>query len=170
MNMNTLTAIATRRSIRKYLSKQIDGNDLNTILGAGSSAPVALGNYSNIHFTVIQNKAILAQLADEPEGKAFYGAPTLILISAAKTPYPNIEFFNAGCALENMFLAATSLGLGSVFISRASDEATSNSHLLASLNLPDGYAPVAAVAIGHPLSPLTELSDFKNGVSINWLS
>jgi nitroreductase len=137
MMMNTLTAIATRKSTRAYLPKQISTEDLNTILGAGSSAPVALGDYGNVHFTVIQNKEMLARLGGGEN--PFYGAPTLVLISAKQTPYANIEFFNAGCILENMFIAATSLGLGSVFISGASEAAQGEPELLSAASLPSCF-------------------------------
>ncbi|MGI6664030.1 MAG: nitroreductase family protein [Christensenellaceae bacterium] len=164
--METLTAIATRKSVRAYLPEQISKDNLNTILGAGSSAPVALGDYGNVHFTVVQDKATLSMLADGDE-KPFYGAPTLVLISAKATPYPNIEYFNTGCILQNMFITATALGLGSTFISGASEVAQSNPDTLATLNLPQGYTPVAAAALGYAKTPLQETAGFKNKVSIN---
>jgi Nitroreductase len=163
--MEALTAIATRKSVRAFLPEQISTDDLNTILGAGSSAPVALGDYGNVHFTVIQKKEMLVQLGGRKS--PFYDAPTLVLISAKKTHYPNIEFFNVGCILENMFLAATTLGLGSVFISSASEVAQSDPKLLAALDLPRHFFPVAAVVLGYSKEPIKETTAFKNKVKVN---
>lgn len=45
-----------------------------------------------------------------------YNAPALILVSSKKMPFPNIEFVDAGCIMQNMMLEATEQGLGSVVI------------------------------------------------------
>ncbi|NLB91740.1 MAG: hypothetical protein GX786_11055 [Clostridiales bacterium] len=42
-----------RSSIRAYRSEQISAQELETILFAGSAAPVGRGNYAGLHITVI---------------------------------------------------------------------------------------------------------------------
>ena len=165
--MKALIAIATRKTTRDFKRDQITETELDTILGAGSSAPAALGDYGNIHFTVVENSGLLLRLSGESKKKPLYGAPTLVLISAKPTPYPNIEFFNTACVIENMLIAATALGLGSAIISGASEEANGNPGLLAELGLPESYFPVGAVALGYPAKPLGEKTDFKRTVKIN---
>lgn len=164
--MDTLTAIASRKSTRQYLSAPLAEDALSTILSAGSSAPVALGDYTNVHMTVVQNPETLRMLGgDQP----FYGAPALVLISARSTPYPNIEHLNAACMIQTMCIAATALGVGSVYISGASEAALADGEALAALGLPKGYAPVAAVALGYPAEPLPEATAFKNKVAVHYV-
>jgi nitroreductase len=55
---------------------------------------------------------------------------------------------SAGCVVQNMHLAATDLGLGSVYL--GSIQAVSNSfEVLYKLKLQDGFWPVAALAVGN---------------------
>ena len=115
---------------------------VRAILLAAAAAPVGSRLYKDIHLTVIQDKEILRQLslaaakryADrekikeiiiqkpgaEDAGKVydpFYGAPTVIFVSHRnQTLQPGIEFSNAACVTYSMHLAATELGLGSVFM------------------------------------------------------
>lgn len=162
--MDALTAIASRKSTRSYRKAPLPKDTLLTILRAGSSAPVALGDYRNVHMTVVRQPNVLRMLGgDEP----FYGAPVLVLISARSTPYPNIEHLNAACMIQTMCIAATALGVGSVYISGASQAALENAEALAALALPDGYTPVAAVALGYPAQALSETDTLKNQVTIN---
>ncbi|WP_347460467.1 nitroreductase family protein [Clostridium sp. DMHC 10] len=56
-----IKAILSRRSIRKFKSEQISDDELNSILEAGKFAPSAM-NQQSWHFTVIQNKEIIAKV------------------------------------------------------------------------------------------------------------
>ena len=46
--MNTLEAIATRKSTRAYTPEQISEEALDTILKAASAAPIAMAKYDKI--------------------------------------------------------------------------------------------------------------------------
>lgn len=162
--MDALTAIATRRSTRSYAPTPLPEDILRTILGAGSSAPVALGDYSNMHMTVVRDAAVRRLLGGE---NPFYGAPALVMISAKETPYPNIAHLNAACMIQTMCIAATALRIGSVYISGASEAAMESREAMASLALPEGYTPVAAVALGYPKEALVETTAFKNTTGVN---
>ena len=81
---HTVEALMERRSIRSYRSEQVSEEELTDILKTGKYAPSAMGRQAR-HFTVIQNKALLADIraamqdaTDDP----FYGAPTVIVLSA----------------------------------------------------------------------------------------
>ena len=52
--MDTLEAIATRRSIRKYTPQPVDGEIINIILAAAMQAPSA-GNEQPWHFIVVRD-------------------------------------------------------------------------------------------------------------------
>ncbi|MDR2649658.1 MAG: nitroreductase family protein [Clostridiales bacterium] len=136
-----LTCIRERRSARRYTNEQISPEQLDALLDAAIWAPSG-GNNQSWLFTVIQKKDILLKLNeivieafqhwipdDDYPGKLgmkehsrrdgynfYYNAPTLIIASNR----PNYENAMADCslALENIFLAARSLGLGSCYINQ----------------------------------------------------
>ena len=83
--MDTLTAIATRRSTRVYKPEQISDSQLQTVLAAGWASPVGHGAYDELYISVVQNPKILENFAEycgqafgNPKYNPFYGAPTLI--------------------------------------------------------------------------------------------
>lgn len=122
--MDTLTAIATRRSTRVYKPEQISDSQLQTVLAAGWASPVGHGAYDELYISVVQNPKILENFAEycgqafgNPKYNPFYGAPTLIVISAKpKDDGQMVYIADVGCILENMQLAATDIGLGSVYL------------------------------------------------------
>ena len=121
--MNTLDAIARRRSIRKYKAEQIKDADLEQIIKAGKIAP----NAGPFQISVIQNAELLNKIsavsvqamkdsgikmmvsrAEIPGFDPLYGAPTLVVLSgSAKNPY---SLANIAAAGANMTIAATALG------------------------------------------------------------
>ena len=134
-----LKCIHARRSTRVFQERQIETEQLETMLDAAIWAPSG-GNNQSWLFTAIQNQEKIQALnalvregfqhwipdddypskhsvkaASQKEGFNFcYHAPTLIIASNK----PNYENAMADCslAMENIFLAAQSLGLGSCYI------------------------------------------------------
>lgn len=149
----------SRCSCRSYTTEPVSSAELDAVLTAGNAAPVGMGAYHTIHMTVIRNKGFLASLSKitadfmKRDGDPLYGTPTLILISAKPGMPPTIEYQNTGTIIENMMLAATDLGLGSVYLMGAIAALKTDSNLVAKLELPDGFVPIAAMALGHPSTP-----------------
>jgi len=136
-----MNCILARRSTRNYQERQIDELQLEAILNAAIWAPSG-GNNQTWLFTAIQNHEILMKLNelvkkgfqhwipdDDYPGKLrakevseklgynfYYHAPTLI-IASNKPGYEN-AMADCSLALENIFLAAQSLGLGSCYINQ----------------------------------------------------
>ena len=69
--MNTIEAIMTRTSVRKYTDKKISDEDLKTILRAGMSGPSAV-NKRDWSFIVVRDKDILNKMA---AGNGFAAEP-----------------------------------------------------------------------------------------------
>ncbi len=139
MDNEVLRAIRARRSTRSFKPEQITGEQLQAILDAAIWAPSGSNSQSWL-FTAIHNKTIIdrmnevmkdaftrytpdddypakhgaKQSALRPEFHFASHAPTLIIASNR----PNYENAMADCALalENMFLAAQSLNLGSCYV------------------------------------------------------
>jgi nitroreductase len=170
----TIQTILERRSIRAYQPRQIGENELQEILLAGQYAPTAMGEQP-WHFTVLQNVELLEKLqfhcksiflnsdnehlravASREEYHVFHHAPTLLIVSGdtqAITPLQDCVL-----AMENMLLAAASLGIGSCWVhsvimlwGNGEGEALFNS---LGIDIPEGYAPYAAAVFGYSAIPL----------------
>lgn len=173
--MELMKAIAMRKSTRSYKAEQISDESLNAILNAGCAAPVGMGAYNSVHLTVIQNFDLLnkitkvtANVFGNPNMKPLYGAPTLIVVSGKPNEKaPAVQMANASCIIENMSLAATDLGLGSVYLLGCLAAFDSDKELLKELNLPESFAPVAAIALGYPADPLTKEKELKQTIQTN---
>jgi nitroreductase len=169
-----LNCILTRRSTRNYQERQIEPLQLDTILNAAIWAPSG-GNNQTWLFTAIQNREILNQLnelvkqgfqhwipdddypgklgakaaSEKPGYNFYYNAPTLIIASNR----PGYENAMADCALalENIFLAAHSLGLGSCYINQLhwlrNDPDVRD--FLFELGIPREHTICSAAAIGY---------------------
>lgn len=156
--MQTLAAIKARCSVRAYLDTQVPEEVLSVILGAGMAAPVGLAKYDELLITVIQSKEFLGKLNDiaaklppvegRIHGSFHYYAPTVILISASESPY-SMELIDAGLIAQNICLAATDLGLSTVVLKSIPNRLLENDDLLSDLNLPTGYKPIIACALGY---------------------
>lgn len=87
----------------------------------------------------------MMHMDDDP----LYHASTLILVSAAEMPYPGIEIADAACILENMMLAATEQGLGSVVIWGSGMVVNHTPGLSQKAGIPDGYSAVSGIVVGE---------------------
>lgn len=172
--METLKTISIRKSTRSYKTKQISDKSLEIILNAGCAAPVGMGDYDSVHMTVIQNADMLDKITKaaaksfgNPNMKPLYGAPTVIIVSGKpNSKMPNIEMADAACIIENMALAATDLGIGNVYLLGFIKALCSDKELLKNLNLPEGFVPLSAIALGYS-SEIPEEKKSKHTIAVN---
>ena len=78
-----------------------------------------------------------------------YNAPVLVLISSKKMPFPDIEYADAGCIMQNMMLEATEQGLGSVIIWGSAMAVNAVPELRKALKIPDDHSAVSGIAVGY---------------------
>ena len=157
--MQTLEAIAKRKSTRNYKPEQISEDELQVILNAGFAAPVAMANYNSLHITVVQNQELLDKINAITKEAIFkitgvqeetdFGAKTLIFISSTPVHRPGTEYTNVGIVMENMVLAATDLGVDSVILGAAPAAVAQDASLVRELGIPDGYKPMLGVFFGY---------------------
>ena len=157
--MNTLEAIAKRKSTRNYRPEQISEEQLQTILKAGFAAPVAMANYASLHITVVQNEELIAKINEATAGMIFrmlgqrkntdFGAKTLIFVSSTPIHRPGTDHANAGIVMENMVLAATDLGVDSVILGGAPAAVAQDAELMKALEIPEGFTPLLGVFLGY---------------------
>lgn len=173
--MEMMKVIAMRKSTRSYKSEQISDESLNNIINAGCAAPVGNGAYDAVHLTVIQNSNLLNRIAKTaanmfrtPNSNPLYGAPTLIIVSCIPNEqFPNVEIANAACIIENMTLAATDAGIGSVYILGALYAFNADKELLKELDLPEGFIPISGITLGYPTEPLSQEKELKQTIKVN---
>ena len=126
MENAVLKNLQERRSIRKYLPKQVDEEQLQAILQAGMFAPTGRGLQSPV-MIVVQDKEVReklrkmnASVMGNPDMDPFYGAPTIIVVLADKTVSTCVE--DGSLVMGNLMNAAYSVGVDSCWIHRAREE------------------------------------------------
>lgn len=173
--MDTLNAIITRRSTRSYKTDAVERDKLEKIIEAGRFAPSGGNNQTN-HFIVVQDKAVLQNLATlaqeafakmevKPEtysslktsimlskkgGYVFhYNAPVLIIVANQKNYGNNMA--DCAVAVENMMIAANELDLGCCWINQmhwlTEDEKIFS--CLRELGLKENERVFASMALGY---------------------
>ena len=161
--METMKAIAKRKSTRAFNpEKGIAKADLDAILAAGCAAPVGAGDYSSLHLTIIQSKEMLdkinkaVQAAFKMDRDVLYGAPVLVLVSSSEPKFPNIQYANVGCVMENMLLAATAVA--------------QMPELRKELGIPEGFTPISGAALGYAAESSSAEKELGITLAANYVS
>ena len=150
-----LNCLETRRSVRKYLPKQIADAELNAILEAGIYAPTAMGRQSP-KIVVLQKPEDVAELErmnaavlGNPDGHPFYGAPVVCVVLTDPERYTCVE--DGSLVMGNLMLAAHSLGVASCWIHRARQEFDSpeGKALLKKWGVDERYIGVGHCILGY---------------------
>jgi len=145
--MDTLTCIRTRREIRDYLDKPIEEKHLQQILEAGRLAPSSK-NSQPWHFVVIRNKDTLKKISDlTPTGQHIAQAPLAIAVLMDGAKLPEID---GSRAMQNMVLAAWSLGIGSCWVTNFYEDGVKEL-----LEAPQRMKLVTVMPFGYPIEPRT---------------
>ncbi len=180
---DVVKAIFERRSVRKYKTDRIPDADLEVIVRAGLYAPSAK-NSQAWHILVLRNAEKINVLTDEVKAAIlragverylalagnprytvnFGGAPVFAVVSAdpARTACPAED---CSCALENMFLAAHSLGIGSCWVNQlgcVTDEPRFR-EVLTGLGVPVAHKVYGAAAFGYADGPASKAPDRRPG-------
>ena len=160
--MDIFTALHSRRSVRNYTDKPVSESDIHTLLDAAMIAPSA-GNAQPWQFVVIRDAALLKKVSTaHPYVGMAAKAPLAIAVCAelALEKYPGYWVQDCSAAMQNLLLAATGLGLGTVWtgIYPVEDRVATFCSLL---RLPEGVVPLGLAVIGHPASPAESKSRFN---------
>lgn len=153
--MNTVIEnIIARRSVRKFTEESIPDEHIELLAEAAINAPSGM-NRQEWQFIFIKNKekiATLASLVGEALNRENYDLykPACYMIACAK-PFGNLSAADCACALQNVFLAATSLDIGSVWINQIIDAQVDKKvrEYLSSLGIPEDYRVYGSVSLGY---------------------
>ncbi|MBU1864467.1 MAG: nitroreductase family protein [Candidatus Omnitrophica bacterium] len=146
--MDLRNSIQKRRSIRTYQSKPIPQEVLEEIIDAARFAPTARA-VEPWEFVIVRKPERLTEIAHHAvNGKFIAEAAACIAVFCKDTKY----YLEDGCAaVENMLLAATSLGVGTCWV--AGDKKDYCSDISALLLAPHECKLVALISCGYPQSP-----------------
>ena len=180
--MEVLEAIKSRRSIRRYKATPVDDETIELVLEAARWAP-SWANTQCWRFVVVRDNKIKNELADtlidNPAIDAIRNAPVVIVACAelgkagyrrgepGKPGEPSTDkgdgwyMFDVALAMQNLVLAAHSLGLGTVYIGAFDAKKTAGI-----LEVPPGFCLVGMTTLGYPdqepgLRPRKELSEIS---------
>jgi nitroreductase len=156
--MNTIKAIMSRRSIRKFKDQAVSDEQLKIILEAAMNAPSA-GDGRPWHFVIVKERERLNLLAERiDDGNPMFKqaqAAILIVGDASKEGFPGFYPQDCSCAAQNIYLAAHELGLGTVWI--ATWEVPPRVKGIRDiLEVPEDLMPFAIFPIGYPDEKLGE--------------
>lgn len=157
--METIQAISARKSTRSYKNTPVSEEDLQAILEAGMAAPVGSGDYGSLYLTVVQDKALFDQINTAVNEMIFkmlgkhmdksFGAPVMVFVSSKPVIVPGMEYANAACVLENMAIAATSLGIDNIIWGGAAAAVAQSAQLMKQLGIPEGFTPLLCISLGY---------------------
>ena len=173
--MNTLEAIAKRKSTRSYTAVPVPEEALNAILQAGFAAPVAMARYDSLHITVLQNEDIIRRINDKTsemlskrmgvKRNADFGARTFLFVSTSTEGlHPEMAYANVGIVVENMVLAATDLGIDTVILGGSPRVIVEDEDLMKDLGIPAGFKPVLGICLGYAT---TEEPPKEHSITVN---
>ena len=150
--------IFKRHSVRDFTDRPIAKSKLERIVQAGIYAPTG-HNLQTWKFTIIQDAAKIARLRETIErvGEAqelklygFNNPAALILVSNDRRNENCIQ--DSSCAAENIMLAATSYGIGSVWLNHLKkiSDCPEIRELLNSYGIPETHIVWATIGMGYP--------------------
>jgi nitroreductase len=149
--MDTMEAILSRRSIRKYTTEPISEHTLHALLDAAMNAPSS-ANGQPWHFVIITDQKILNEIPKFHQySNMVKEAPMAIVICGDLKLEMGKGIWVQDCsaATENLLIAAHANGLGAVWLGvYPMEERVDGVRKL--INLPDHIMPLCIIVVGHP--------------------
>jgi nitroreductase len=167
--MEFFDVIRSRRSIRVFDERPVEEEKIRAILEAANAAPSA-GNLQSYEIYLVKDPTARSRLASMLPKMEFFSAVPLVLVfcanparAAARYAERGMKLYavqDATIACTHAMLAATALGLASVWVGAFREQ-----DVAGAVNLPAALTPVALLPIGYPLEtveprsrrPLTEI-------------
>ena len=158
--MEILEVIKSRRSVRQYKTTPVDDKTLESVLEAARWAP-SWANGQCWRFIVLRDTNIKNEVANtlstnNPATESLRKAPVVIVACAkmkksgyyhgeATTDKGDWYMFDVALAMQNLVLAAHSLGLGTVHVALFDAKRAASI-----LKVPEGFCVVELTPLGYP--------------------
>lgn len=158
----TINDIISRRSVKKYEDRPVPLELIEQVVKAGTYAPSGMNKQAAIIIAVTNkemrnrlsriNQEILVGKGMAPQGShadPFYGAPVVLVVLAKKEVGTRV--YDGSLVMENLMLAAHSLGLGSCWIHRAKEtfESEEGQQILHQLGISGEYEGIGNCILGY---------------------
>lgn len=152
----TLQTMLSRKSVKAYKPDQVPKELIDQIVAAGLQAPSGLNKQSPI-ILVVTDTHVRDELSKLNAGKdpffrkdPFYGAPCVLVVLADKSVPTHV--YDGSLVMENLMLAAHSLGLGACWIHRAKEtfEMEEGKAILKKLGIEGEYEGIGNCIVGYP--------------------
>jgi len=148
--MDVFTAIESRRSIRKYLTKDVEQEKIDKIIESARIAPSA-ANRQEWKFIIVKDQSTRDKLVEACNGQSFV-AQAPVFIAACSTESEKLMpcgqyayTVDLSVALSFMILEATELGLGTCWLGAFNEEKVKSI-----LNIPEDIRVVGLTPVGYP--------------------
>jgi len=178
--MELKEAMKGRRSIRKYLNRDIPNSVIEELLALAIQAPSSMDGQP-WHFIVVRKEMVKKRLVEIknkycPIEKQSYKAdfllktPVIIVVCVDKKYSFEREVENGVLATANLILGAYSRGLGSVYLSAyRNGEPRISEEIRQALKIPQHLDPITIVPLGYPdevpepkiLKPVEDMISFE---------
>jgi len=153
--MEFFEVVRTRRSIRVFDGRPVEEEKIRAILEAANAAPSA-GNLQAYEIYLVKDPIARGRLASTLGKMEFFSVVPVVLAFCANPERSAVRYAERGrnlyavqdatIACTHAMLAATALGLASVWVGAFREREVS-----AALNLPEAFTPVALLPVGYPL-------------------
>jgi len=145
--MDIITAIRTRRSVRKFKRDPVPLDLLKNIIEMATWAPSAT-NRQGWRFIIVDDPKIKQEMIDNGGAVIINNSPCgILVIYREKTRNLRyLDYIQSGAAaIQNLLLTAQSYGLGSCWVCHLPTKAA----LRRILKIPKGFSPIAYILLGY---------------------
>lgn len=165
---NIFNVLRRRHSVRAYTEQPVSEEAIDQILRYAMMAPSA-ANEQPWEFVVIRERAMLEKIGAINHYASFAAkAPLAILLclNEQKEKIRGMGILDMGICAENLMLAATGLGIGSVFtgVYPEKDRMDGFARLC---KLPDYVKPIGLIVLGYPAITNHQSPDRYNKAAIH---
>ena len=145
-----LQAIEQRISVRRFTDRPVSDEQVRLLLGAAFCAPSAC-NRRPWEFIVVRDRETLARFAGKFRFQKMMTEAALAIVVCEDTERSldhDLSVNDCSAAVQNILLAAQSLGLGACWCGLRPDGVARRTREW--LGAPENILPIATVAVGYP--------------------
>jgi nitroreductase len=152
--MDVFEAIKGRRSVRAFKSQDVPGETVEKLVQAAQWAPSA-GNLQPWEFIIVRRAETKRRLVEAALDQTFIEEAPVVIVVCANKNRSSQGYGSRGrtlyclqdtaAAIQNLHLAACSLGLGTCWVGAFSEKKAREV-----LRIPEGIRPVAMIPVGYP--------------------
>jgi nitroreductase len=152
--MDVFEAIKGRRSVRAFKNQDVPVETVEKLVEAARWAPSA-GNLQPWEFIIVRKSETKMRLVEAALDQTFIEEAPVVIVVCANENRSSQGYGSRGrtlyclqdtaAAIQNLHLAAYSLGLGTCWVGAFSEEKAREA-----LRIPDGMRPVAVIPVGYP--------------------